>query len=154
MPVVAASFVSLRNQDLNVSEIRSYSEKVVLIWVDTGLGSFLVPATVCIVYRREAEAEEWESSACSVSLFEKHTLICEGLERALLRMHRSILTLCICGILCLFLHGAAGDCISRRLCHLTSQNQFTPLTVIKDGRRISNFSHCTKTKIKHLGYER
>lgn len=104
-------FVILWNRDQNVS--------LKLGRILKKLCSFgLARSCRCIVYRWEAEAEEWETSACSVSFFFKHTLICEGLERALLRMHRSILTLCICGIssACSRMWGGS---IFYCLCHLT-----------------------------------
>lgn len=67
----------------------------------------LVPATV----QMRGRSRGWAENICLLCLFLslffilQPKSICEGLERALLRMHRSMLTLCICGILCLFTHG-------------------------------------------------
>lgn len=92
----------------------------------------LVPATVQMRGRSRGRAE----NVCLLGFFLffilKHKLICEGLERALLRMHRSMLTLCICGILCLSMHGSGSGGLGgggwgtfHCLCDLTSQNQRT-----------------------------
>lgn len=81
---------------------------------------WLVHATVQCTDEKQ-EAREWETSAFlrSFLLLSKHKLICEGLERALLRMHCSILTLCM--YLWYPLHGEG--CVSHLLFHLTDQNQ-------------------------------
>lgn len=99
-----------------VFEIRSYFEEVVLIW----LGSFLPLYSVQMRGRSRGEG-----NFCLLRFFFlKHTLICEGLERALLRMHRSILTLCICGIssACSLM---GGKHILLSVSPHYSQNQFT-----------------------------
>lgn len=71
-----------------LSEMRSCSENVVLIWVDMGLG---LPLPLYSVQMR-GRSRGMGNLCLTRFLFPQHKLICEGLERALLRMHRSILT--------------------------------------------------------------
>lgn len=89
----------------------------------------LVPATVQMRGRSRGRAENICLLCFFLFFILKHKLICEGLERALLRMHRSMLTLYICGILCL--HGGGSGGVFHCLCDLTSQNQRTKKDLLK-----------------------